>query len=201
MEKKKSSKIRDELEERCLRVERLIELKQSGKKSKVAEGIESEFKDMINWCVFGILISRGYGVNLKEILNDFGEDVKFEEDVEIEDDFKNNEKINNLSDSILLEELKENLLQSENPFPSAIRLDASHPIAKLKEFVHGSCIYVRGDLIDPVNAKAGLDKYGEVIFVMTSFNGSNIKKPEIEQELEQKDFDITDLMLKTSSKI
>jgi len=55
---------------RCYRTLKLLELESEGKEGKVAEGIESELKDVINWAIFGVLLRRGYGLDLDQALAD-----------------------------------------------------------------------------------------------------------------------------------
>jgi len=66
---------------RCYRILKLLELESQGQQGKVAEGVESELKDMINWSIFGVLLRRGYGLNIDKALenpnvnlNDFSEE-------------------------------------------------------------------------------------------------------------------------------
>jgi hypothetical protein len=40
------------------RIQRLEELAAKGESSRVAEGRESEYKDIINYCIFGIIKLR-----------------------------------------------------------------------------------------------------------------------------------------------
>jgi hypothetical protein len=50
--------ITDQILIKAKRIQRLEELAQKGETSKVAEGRESEYRDIINYCVFGIIKLR-----------------------------------------------------------------------------------------------------------------------------------------------
>jgi len=62
------SSITREIGQRVVRVLRGLELQESGKDFKSSEGIYSEFRDMINWCVFAMLILKGYGWSPKNLI-------------------------------------------------------------------------------------------------------------------------------------
>jgi hypothetical protein len=75
---------------RCFRTLKLLELENKGQQGKVAEGVESELKDMINWAIFGVLLRRGYGLSIDDALdnpninlNDFGQALESEPDLVI----------------------------------------------------------------------------------------------------------------------
>jgi aspartyl aminopeptidase len=63
-----ASSIARELGQRVVRVLRGLELKEEGKELKSSEGIYSEFRDMINWCVFAMIILKGYGWSPKDLI-------------------------------------------------------------------------------------------------------------------------------------
>ncbi|HEX9743798.1 MAG TPA: DUF1599 domain-containing protein [bacterium] len=50
--------ITDQILIKVKRIQRLEELAAKGESSRVAEGRESEYKDIINYCVFGIIKLR-----------------------------------------------------------------------------------------------------------------------------------------------
>ncbi|MCD6218238.1 DUF1599 domain-containing protein [bacterium] len=54
--------ITDQILVKVRRVQQLEELAQKGEKSKVAEGRISEYRDIINYCVFAVIKLRELGV-------------------------------------------------------------------------------------------------------------------------------------------
>ena len=54
--------ITDQILVKVRRVQQLEELAQKGEKSKVAEGRISEYRDIINYCVFAIVKLREMGI-------------------------------------------------------------------------------------------------------------------------------------------
>jgi len=52
------SSITDQILVKAKRVQRLEELAKQGEDSKVAEGVESEYRDIINYCIFAIIKLR-----------------------------------------------------------------------------------------------------------------------------------------------
>lgn len=54
--------ITDQILVKVRRVQQLEELSQKGEKSKVAEGRISEYRDIINYCVFAVIKLREMGI-------------------------------------------------------------------------------------------------------------------------------------------
>jgi hypothetical protein len=48
----------------------MLELEAKGENPQISEGIDSEFRDIINWAIFGALISRGYGISILDVLKE-----------------------------------------------------------------------------------------------------------------------------------
>ena len=55
--------ITDQILVKVRRIQQLEELEQKGEKSKVAEGRISEYRDIINYCVFAVIKLREMGID------------------------------------------------------------------------------------------------------------------------------------------
>jgi len=175
-----------ELLVRVVRILSLLRMEQNEESPKVAEGIDSEFKDAINWCVFGNLLHNGHGVDLFEILSDFErieEDVPvprkqksdvnqiFEEEIFFEEDLDNN------AIQVRLQEFVEEKLNSAEPFPTHFQVGVNDLMARLESFQMGESpyYYVRADVLYPDKVQAVQEKYPDrVVFLRKTTAGTKI---------------------------
>lgn len=166
-----------ELLVRCVRMLKLLELEKSGQTSLVAEGIEAEFRDSLNWCVFGVLLQRGNGLDLLGTLSNldmnFDELSKLSEDNPYEDNTEY-EEIQEADPSELQDVIAQIIdmqLNSNDPFPMLLTYDNDHIIATQKSFPMGQSPfhYVRSDLMYPDQIEDFEQKYpGKVVFIRQS---------------------------------
>jgi hypothetical protein len=180
--------ITEEIIEKCVRVTKMLQLEAEGKKPQISEGVESEFRDIINWSIFGILISRGYGLSISEIL---GTVKKKEKSIIVQKKSAKNvpqvpfekrmakidrQKIINQNEAFMdLEILKEELLSSPTPFPPVIKIKANRPVASISEFSTGPFIYINSDLLDDPDSIVEKE-IDEVVWIRTNFADRTISK-------------------------
>jgi hypothetical protein len=140
-----------ELSTRIVRILKLLELEKKGKSSKVNEGISSEFIDMINWCVFAILVRDGHGIDLINILDCINLPIKNNEDINyiLPKEVEVVDEISKDNIQVELDKLIEERLASDNPFPVSIIIDADNPISSIERFNlgNGPFYYVRSDFV------------------------------------------------------
>lgn len=177
-----SKSIVKELLVRCVRILRLLQLEEQGKGSMVAEGVEAEFRDSLNWCVFGALLRQGHGLDLLGMLSEMGismpEVVESSFEPEIEQEEYQDIPLEDIEEAI--QQIIEAQLQSDNPFPVALVYDKDNIISSQDSFAMGESTfhYIRSDIIYPDRIEEFEEAYPDKTVFIRRSNLHEVADPE-----------------------